>query len=37
MGVRLIGVVNKIPFLGRFWALPNDSKHNESGFFDDFD
>jgi hypothetical protein len=32
MGVRLIGVANKIPYLGRSWALPNDSKHNEAGF-----
>jgi hypothetical protein len=33
MGVRLIGVANKIPYLGRSWALPNDSKHNEAGFW----
>jgi hypothetical protein len=32
MGVRLIGVANKTPYLGRLWALPNDSKHNEAGF-----
>jgi hypothetical protein len=32
MGVRLIGVANKIPYLGCSWALPNDSKHNEAGF-----
>jgi hypothetical protein len=32
MGVRLIGVANKISYLGRPWALPNDSKHNEAGF-----
>jgi hypothetical protein len=32
MGVRLIGVANKIPYLGLSRALPNDSKHNEAGF-----
>jgi hypothetical protein len=32
MGVRLIDVANKIPFLGHSWALPNNSKHNEAGF-----
>ena len=32
MGVQLIGVANKIPYLGRSWTLPNDSKHNEGGF-----
>jgi hypothetical protein len=32
MGVRLIGVANKLPYLGRSWALPNDSKHDEAGF-----
>jgi hypothetical protein len=31
-GVRLIGVTNKTSYLGRPWALPNDSKHNEAGF-----
>jgi hypothetical protein len=31
-GVRLIGVANKTSYLGRLWALPNDSKHNEAGF-----
>jgi hypothetical protein len=32
MGVQLIGVANKTPYLGRSLALPNDSKHNEAGF-----
>jgi hypothetical protein len=33
MGVRLIGMANKKKMcLGRLWALPNDSKHNEAGF-----
>jgi hypothetical protein len=32
MGVRLIGVANKTRYLGRSWALPNDSKHNEVDF-----
>jgi hypothetical protein len=32
MGVRLIGVANNTPYLGRSWALPNDLKHNEAGF-----
>jgi hypothetical protein len=32
MGVRLIGVANKITHLGCPWALQNDSKHNEAGF-----
>ena len=36
MGVRLIGVANKTHFLRRSWALPNDSKHNEASFFDNF-
>jgi hypothetical protein len=34
LGVRLKGVANKTPYLGRSWALPNDSKHTiyEAGF-----
>jgi hypothetical protein len=32
MGVQLIGVAKKTLHLGRSWALPNDSKHNEAGF-----
>jgi hypothetical protein len=32
MGVRLIGVANKTSYLGRPWALPNDSKRNEADF-----
>jgi hypothetical protein len=35
MGVRLIGLANKILYLGRSWALPNNSKHNEAGFSTD--
>jgi hypothetical protein len=31
MGVRLIGVANKTSYLGRSWALPNNSRHNEAG------
>jgi hypothetical protein len=32
-GGALIGVANKKKtYLGRSWALPNDSKHNEAGF-----
>jgi hypothetical protein len=30
MGVRLIGMANKISYLGRLWALSNDSRHNEA-------
>jgi hypothetical protein len=32
MGVRLIGVANKMQFLRRSWALPNNLKHNEVNF-----
>jgi hypothetical protein len=32
MGVQLIGMANKTSYLGRLWALPNDSRHNEAGF-----
>ena len=32
MGVRLIGMANKMYFLQRSWALPNDSKRNEESF-----
>jgi hypothetical protein len=32
MGVRLIGVANKTPYLWRLWALPNDLKHSGAGF-----
>jgi hypothetical protein len=32
MGVQLIGVANKTLYLGRSWALPNNSKHNEADF-----
>jgi hypothetical protein len=32
IGVRLIGVANKTSYLGRLWALPNDSRHKEAGF-----
>jgi hypothetical protein len=32
IGVRLIGVANKTSYLGRLWALPNDSRNNEAGF-----
>ena len=30
--VVLIGVANKMQYLWRSWALPNDSKHNEASF-----
>ena len=30
--VVLIGVANKMQYLRRSWALPNDSKHNETSF-----
>jgi hypothetical protein len=32
MGVRLIGVANKMQLLQCSWTLPNDSKHNEACF-----
>jgi hypothetical protein len=35
VGVRLIGVANKTPYLVRSWALPNDSKYNEADFSTD--
>ena len=28
----MIGMANKMQYLRRSWALPNDSKHNEASF-----
>jgi hypothetical protein len=33
IGVRLIGVANKILYLGRSWTLPSNSKYNWAGFW----